>query len=59
MFQELFASLVHIGQRRILFERTLALYFSGEVVARVEELEEAADGIGFFVGELDLSRLCR
>ena len=35
----------------------MARYSLGEVLARVEELEEAADGVDFVAGKFDLTRL--
>lgn len=57
MLQQLLATLIHRRQRRVLLKRTLALQLPGEVVSCVEELEEAADGIGLVAGEFNLSWL--
>lgn len=40
-----------------MFESSLAQQLAREVFACVEELEEAADGINVFVGELNVARL--
>lgn len=57
MLQELFATLVHLRDRGVGLERSLSGDLLGEVVASVEELEEAADTVNVFGGELDLAWL--
>lgn len=57
VLEELVARHVDVGDRGVLLERALAGHLLGEVVARVEELEEAADGLNVLAGELDLAGL--
>lgn len=57
VLEQLDAGVVDGGDRRIVFEASLAGQLAGEVFVCVEELEEAADGIDVFVGEVDLARL--
>lgn len=57
VLEQLVARHVHLGDRRVLLERPLAGNLAREVVARVQELEEAADRVEVFVGEFDLARL--
>jgi len=57
MLEELDARVVDLGERRVHLECPLAGDLFGEVLAGIEELEEAADGVDVFVTEVDLTRL--
>ena len=57
VLEELVARVVDGRRRRVVLEDALAGELLGEVLARVEELEEAADGLGCFVGEFDRAGL--
>jgi hypothetical protein len=57
VLEELLARHVHLGDRGILLQRALPGHLLGEVVARVEELEEAPHRVDVFAGELDLAGL--
>lgn len=57
MFQELVARVVDLGQGRVRLELARVAELAREVLARVEELEEAAYRIDVFVRELDLAGL--
>lgn len=57
VLEELVARHVDVGNRGVLLERALARHLLGEVIARVEELEEAADGVNVLAGKLDLAGL--
>jgi hypothetical protein len=57
VLEELVARHVDIGNRGMLLEGALARYLLGEVVACVEELEEAPDGVNVLAGKLDLAGL--
>lgn len=59
VLEELVARVVDGGQAGVGLECALAGELPGEVFARVEVFEEAADGVVVFVGELDLARLQR
>lgn len=58
VLQELFARLIHLGDRGVEFKETLARQFPRKVVACVQELEKAADCIQVFFRKLDLTGLC-
>ena len=57
VLEELLARHVDVGDRGVLLQRSLAGHFLGEIVAGVEEFEEAANGLEVFVGKLDLTGL--
>lgn len=57
VLQELIAALVDLRDRGIGFEGTLAGNLPGEIVASIQELEEAADSVNVFGCELQLTRL--
>jgi hypothetical protein len=59
VLEQLLARHVDIGDRRVLLERPVAGDLPREVVACVEELEEAADGVDVLTGELNLAGLFR
>jgi hypothetical protein len=59
MLEQLVARHVDIGDGRVLLERALAGHLLGEIVARVEELQEAANGVDVLVGEFNLASLWR
>ena len=49
VLEQLVARVVDLGHGRVGLERALAGDLAREVLARVEELEEAADGVDVFV----------
>lgn len=57
VLEELVARVVDLGQRGVRLQLARVGELAREVLARVEELEEAADGFGVIVGELDLAGL--
>lgn len=57
VLEELDARVVDLGERRVRLECPLAGAFLGEVLAGIEELEEAADGVDVLVTEVDLTGL--
>lgn len=57
VLEKLVAGHVHIRDRGVLLERALTGDLFGEVVASVEEFEEAADGVEVLAGQLDLPGL--
>lgn len=57
MLKELDARIIDGRDAGVVFEGSLAQQLAREVFACVEELEEAADGINVFIGELDVARL--
>jgi hypothetical protein len=57
VLEQLDARVVDGRDRGVVLERPLAGNLAREVLARVEELEEAADGVKVLVGELDMARL--
>lgn len=57
VLEQLDARVVDGRDRGVVLERPLARDLAREVLARVEELEEAADGVQVLVGELDVARL--
>ena len=58
VLEELLARLVHGRQGGIGLERALSRQLLRKVVAGVQVLEEASDGVVFLARELDLPRLC-
>jgi len=57
VLEELLARLVDGRQRGVLLQLPLARQFLGEVVTRIQVLQEAADGIELFGRKINLSRL--
>ena len=57
VLEELVARVIDGGGSRVVFEDALARELLGEVLARVEELEEAAYGVDVLVGEVYLAGL--
>lgn len=57
MLEELLAALIDLRDGRVGLENARAGDLLGEVLAGVEELEEAADGVDILFIELDLARL--
>jgi hypothetical protein len=57
VLEELVARVVDGRRRRVVLEDALAGELLGEVLARVEEFEEAADGLDRLVCELDCAGL--
>lgn len=57
VLEQLDAVLIDLGEGRVRLERARAGQLLGEVLARVQELEEAADGLDVLFGELDLAGL--
>ena len=57
MLEELRAGLVDGGDGGIGFERPLAWDLLGKVFARVQELQEAPDGLDVVRGEIDCAGL--
>lgn len=57
VLEKLLAREVDLGNRGVLLQRALAGNLLGEVIACVQELEEAAHGVDVFGGELDLAGL--
>lgn len=57
MLQQLLTCLVYGGYGGVLLQQSLARQLLREVVARVEEFEEAADGVELVGWEVYLSRL--
>jgi len=57
MFEELVTGFVDEGYGRVALEISCASYLFGEIVAGVEEFEEAAYGVEVFVYEVDSSLL--
>lgn len=53
MLEQLVARLVDIGRRGVVLEIPRPDNLAREVVPRVEELEEASDGVEIFVDEVD------
>lgn len=57
MLEQLVARVVDLGQGRVRLEFARVAELAGEVLARVEELEEAAYCVDVFVRELNLAWL--
>lgn len=55
--QQVVARLVDARHARVMLEHALPRYLAREVLAGVEELEEASHGVVVFLGELNLSGL--
>ena len=58
VLEKLIAARVDLGNRWVLLKRALARDLLREVVARVQKLEEASNGIDVLAGELNLAGLC-
>lgn len=58
VLKELVARVIDRGNCGVVFESSLARDLLGEVFARVEVFEEAADGVDVEFGEFNLARLC-
>lgn len=59
VLQQLCAVRIDFGSRGILLEGARTGDLAGEVLSRVEELEEASDRVKVFTDELNLTRLLR